>query len=400
MKYRPWLISPVVIGSFLGAVYLMNFPAPDEAVRSVPEAETTVRVARVRRVSVPLEITVSGELRPVSQTQIVSRLAGKVAEIRVKAGDSVAAGAIVAVIHSSDLNQRIQRLEAAVAGARQDLQLREEQSVEAEKHLTKNRELLRRDLIARRDLEHIEIAAETARAQADLARAHLAQQEAMLAQIRALQELTQLSAPSSGMVSHRLVEPGALIGEGKAILTVVNVETLKLMAKVPVDEAGDLRREMKAQVSAPALPGKISKGKVTRFGPRTEGPEGLLVVEIQVENRERFFRPGMTVEARIDLAKQHDHLVIPRSAVRSENKDNYVYKIADERALRQRVVLGPKQGEEFVIVQGLKEGEAVIVDHQGTVEPGSRVRVLDESIGTQPNNDSNRDEQIESLATN
>ena len=218
MKYRFWIVAFFIIGLFVGIFYLASAPSQDKSPRSVPAVETTVRVARVRRATFPVELKVSGELLPVKQTEIRSRVPGQVAEIRFKVGDLVPAGAVVAVIRSSELEQRIGRLEAAVTGAREDLRRTEEQSADVEKRLRKNRELMRRDLIARRDLEQMETAAETARAQADLARAHLAQQEAMLAQVRSLQSLGRLSAPVSGMVSHRLVEPGAMMGENGTIL--------------------------------------------------------------------------------------------------------------------------------------------------------------------------------------
>jgi RND family efflux transporter MFP subunit len=242
---------------------------------------------------------------------------------------------------------------------------------------------MRRDLIARRDLEQMETAAETARAQADLARAHLAQQEAMLAQVRSLQSLGRLSAPVSGMVSHRLVEPGAMMGENGTILILVGLETLKLTAKVPGGAAGDLLRGTAAQVSAPTLPGVISRGKVVRYGMRVDGAETFLEVEVLVDNRHRFFRPGMAVEARIDSGRQQEHLLVPRSAVRSENNNNYIYRIIDERASRQNAVLGPEHGEEIVIVQGLEEGDSVIADHLETLNPGGQIRPLDRKINHQ-----------------
>ena len=388
IKYRSWVIRFIFggfVGIFLAALYLMNSPSRHEAVRSVPPAVTPVNVARVRRVISARELKVNGELLPVHTIEVSSRLAGKVLEVRVKAGDFVSAGMVVAVIDSRELDERIQRLEVAVAGTGRELQLREEHAAAADKRLIESRELLRRDLIARRDLEPIERAAETARAQADLARAYGAQQEAMAVQLRALRKFTRISAPRSGTVSRRLVEPGAVIGAGQAMLTLVNLEALKLAGKVSSDEAGALRHGMTAQVSAPAFPGKTSAGHVTRFGPAAKATEDPLEVQIHVENRENFFQPGMTVEARIDLGQQHEQLVVSRSAVKLENNQSYVYQVVDERVWRRRVTVGLEQGQEFVIVEGLHAGDAVVADPRENLEHGSRVRVLEEI--TEPSSD-------------
>jgi RND family efflux transporter MFP subunit len=379
-RYRRRLVVFVISGLLLGALYL-NSPSPDALKRAGSNAATPVHVAHVRRVFVPGELRVSGVLLPVNQVEVVSRLAGKVAEVRVKAGDFVSSGAVVAVVHSSHLARRIGGLETAITAARQDLQRREEQSTEGQRRLTKTRELVQRDLIAWRELEQSERAAETARAQADLARAHVAQQEAMLAQIYALQKLTQISAPSSGVIGRRLVEPGAVIDEGGAILTLINLETLKLTGKISGGEAGELRRGMKAQVSSPSLPGVIAEGKIVGFGPRANDVEAFFDVEIHVENRQRAFRPGTAIEAQIRLGWQKEHLLVPRSAVMTESNNSYVYKAVAGRVLRQHVVLGPWQGEEFVVVEGLDAGDTVIVDRQKNLENGSRVRTLDDKTG-------------------
>jgi membrane fusion protein (multidrug efflux system) len=346
-----------------------------------------VRVARVRHVSTPVQVKVSGELLPVSVTDVVSRLAGKVTEVRFKVGEFVSAGTVVGVIHASDLGQRMSGLEKAATVAQQDLRLKEEQAAEAKERLTKNRELMRRDLIARRDLEQIETAAKTASAQVDLARAHLASQRAMLAQMQALQSLTRLAAPTSGVISRLLVEPGAAIDEGGAILTLISLETLKFAAKISGSEAGDLRRGMKARVFSPASPGVVSAGKVFHSQQRTNDAQGVFDVEIHIDNRQRVFRPGMAVEALIELGRRKEYLLVPRSAiVRSENNNPFVYKAVDGRVSRQNVVLGPEQGDEVAILHGLEQGATIVVDDVTKLKAGKRILALEEEQEPHPTN--------------
>lgn len=292
MRYRSRLVALVVIGSLPGVFYFMGAPSADVSSRSSPSEASTVRAA-------PVQLKLSGELLPVNQTEVISRLSGKVIEVRFKVGDFVSAGTVIAVIHSSDLAERMSALEAAVAAARQTLRLREEQATEAEERLAENRKFLRQDLIARRELEPVEMAAKTARAQADLARAHLAQQQAMRAQIQTLQSLTRLTASISGVISRRLVEAGAVISEGAAIVTLTDLDTLKLTGKVSGRGAEGLRRGMKVQVTAPAVPGMAATGKVVGLRRREGDVETALDVEIRIDNRQRVFRPGMAADAHI-----------------------------------------------------------------------------------------------------
>jgi RND family efflux transporter MFP subunit len=376
MKYLARLVPALAIGLVGGAFYLLNSPSREGSAGSSADQEMAVRVAQVQRVSIPVEMRLSGQLQPIDQAEIVSRLAGKVTEVRFKVGDFVPSGAIVATIRANDLDQRIARIEGNIASAQQELRSREDQLAQAEKRLAQDREFFQRDLIARRDVEQAEIAAETARAQAELAQAHVAQQEAMLAQLRALQNLTRLSAPISGQVSRRLVETGAVVGEGTAIIAVANLDTLKLNASVSGAVVSGLRPGLDVQITTPALPGVISKGKIIRFEPQKKSGVGSIgEVEIQVSNQQRKLLPGMLVEASLDLNSDEKILLVPRSAVASENQVDYVYKVAAGRATRQQVVLGWERGEEVTVVQGLKEGESIAVDIT-KIPPGARVRAL------------------------
>ena len=371
IKYMPRLLPVFVVAlASIGVAFYLISRSERDAVESSASVEIPARVAQVRRTSVPSTLQLTGKLAPITKADVVSRLAGKVTEVRFKVGDFVPAGAIVATIHASDLDQRLGRLERSISAAKQDVREREVELAEAEKRFAKDRELLGRDLIARRDAERNEIAVETGRAQAELARAYLAQREAMLAQVRALQALTRLAAPISGEIGSVRVARGAAVGEGSAILSIVSLDTLKLVAQVR--GASLLRRGMKAQISAAGLPGIISKGQVVRFEPETDS-EGKNEAEIHVDNGKKILRPGMTVAAAIDLEAEEEVILIPWSAVVAENNSNYVYKLFGGQAVRHPVVIGARSGDEIAVAQGLNAGDSIIVDLQ-RVKPGTRIR--------------------------
>ena len=371
IKYMPRLLPVFVVAlASIGVAFYLISRSERDAVESSASVEIAARVAQVRRTSVPSTLQLTGKLAPITKADVVSRLAGKVTEVRFKVGDFVPAGAIVATIHASDLDQRLGRLERSISAAKQDVREREVELAEAEKRFAKDRELLGRDLIARRDAERNEIAVETGRAQAELARAYLAQREAMLAQVRALQALTRLAAPISGEIGSVRVARGAAVGEGSAILSVVSLDNLKLVAQVRGSSL--LRRGMKAQISAAGLPGIISKGQVVRFEPETDS-EGKNEAEIHVDNGKKILRPGMTVAAAIDLEAEEEVILIPWSAVVAENNSNYVYKLFGGQAVRHPVVIGARSGDEIAVAQGLNAGDSIIVDLQ-RVKPGTRIR--------------------------
>ena len=334
-----------------------------------------VTITPVRRRSAPLTVRLTGELSPVSEATVISRLAGKVIDVRFNIGDSVPAGAIVANIHSGSVAERMTEVQAAIVAARKDVGLKAEIVAEAEKQLTKSREWYQQDLIARRDVAQAETVMETARAQAELARANLAQQEAMLAQLHTLQGLARLSAPIGGVVTGRWAEPGTTIGASARILTIADLQTLKVIVKMSGVHANDVRKGLKAEISSLESPGAISQGTVVRADSLKAREGSISEIEIHVDNTEGIFRQGMTATAVISLEQWEEILSIPRSAVVSARGQDYVYKLAGNRAVRQTIGLGNQRGEEIEIKTGLKDGDAVITDQLSLLKAGSVVRV-------------------------
>jgi RND family efflux transporter MFP subunit len=337
------------------------------------EAEITVRTAPVRRSAVPVTLRVTGELSPGREEIIVSRLAGKVTAVHFNVGDAVPAGTVVANIHSPTLAERTTRLRIAVDAARKNSETKNELLADAEKRLANSRELYQQDLIARRDVSQAETVMNTVRAEAELARANLAQQEAMLAQVHRLQGLTRLSAAMDGVVTRRWVEPGATIAESTPILSIANLRTLKFVAKVSGAHRRDVPNGMKVEISSLEAPGAISVGNVGRVEPLKDAAEPIVEVEIHFDNSNGIFRPGMAVKGLISLDHVEEVLLVPRAAVVSVQGRDHIYKLAGSRAVKQEISLGNEQGEEIEIQSGLKEGDLVIVDKPNLLKADSLV---------------------------
>jgi membrane fusion protein (multidrug efflux system) len=337
------------------------------------ETEIAVRTAPVRRTRMPVTVRVTGELAPGMEANLVSRLAGKVTAVHFNVGDAVRAGTVVANIHSTTLSERSAQLRTAVDAARKNSETKNELLADAEKRLAKSRELYQQDLIARRDVSQAETVMNTVRAEVELARANLAQQEAMLAQVHRLQGLTRLSAPMDGVVTRRWVEPGATIAESTPILSIADLRSLKFVAKVSGAHWRDVRNGMKVEISSLEVPGAISVGNVGRVETLEAAAEPSAEVEIHFDNSNGIFRPGMTAKGMISLDQLEEVLLLPRAAVVSVQGRDHIYKLAGSRAVKQEITVGNEQGEEIEIQSGLKEGDLVIVDKLNLLEADSLV---------------------------
>ncbi len=250
------VIASALVLLALGLIYLGFIPGKERS----DADEIVVPVAAVKLESRPVVLRISGELQPSAEVDVVSRLAGRLTEVKFKTGDNVTAGAVVASVYSNELSERVRVVEAELPATRMQLQERQQQAAASDKQLAQVKELYRQDLIARRDVEQAETQAVTARAQLELARAQLAQEEAMLNQARELQQLARIVAPVSGVVAAAL-PVGAPVNEARAILAIAQIDRLKLLGEVPAVFKELIRDGMVAQVSPRKGPARRARGK-------------------------------------------------------------------------------------------------------------------------------------------
>jgi len=246
----------------------------------------------------PLAVRVTGELAALNAVDVRSTLAGSVSAIRFKTGKRVPANSIVAMVEPSNGIQSPGALEAALQRAQDDWTKKKEQAAAIESELARAEEWQREDLIARRDLEQTNAQADLARAQLRLAQARVAQQQAMLAQRRALERQARILAPIAGVVVHRWLDVGATVNEATAILSIADVDRLKLISRISAREATEVRAGMTARVTTAAASRKTFSGKVVRVSRASEVPEQT-EIEIEVTSDDGGLRPGMVVEATV-----------------------------------------------------------------------------------------------------
>lgn len=339
------------------------------------EQETAVRVVRVSKRAMPVTLRIDGILVPAGETEVVSRLAGRVSELRYQVGQRVAAGAVLATIVAHDIAQRQIELENSLAAARKDLQDKDQRLAAADKLAARTRELFKQDLIARIELEQVEARLQTARAQADLAQAQLSQLESMLAQARKIQSLAQITAPIAGVISRRWVEPGATIAESSTIFSIANAGALKFTGRMMGEFPSGVREGLSAKITSAAVADANLDGKLMRVELRAENGAAISEFEIQIKNSTANFRSGMAADALITLDREQTILLVPRTAILESGGKHYLFKLNAGRAIRQEVKLGAAQEHEIVIEQGVQEGDVAIVDDVSKLKPGSRVRV-------------------------
>ncbi|MGH7809513.1 MAG: efflux RND transporter periplasmic adaptor subunit [Candidatus Binatia bacterium] len=338
------------------------------------EQEIAVGVVKVKKRATAVTVSVSGAIMPVREVMVVSRLAGRITELRVNEGDAVSAGAVIATVHSKTLAQRHIEVETMVAAARKDLAEKERRLADAEELAAHRREYFQQDLIARRDLEHAEAAAQTAKAQAELARAQLAQQEAVLGQASKIESLNQITAPVGGVVSRSWAKSGATIMESAPILGIAEGGLVKFTGRLAGHQSKGLRKGLHAVLSSVTGAGEALEGHITDLAGAVEDGDAAIEIGVSLQTIKGKFRIGTAASAIVTLDRAKEILLVPHAAIVEQGGTHYLYLIANGHAKRQEIELGAAEGDDIEVRLGVAENDLVIVDNLPGLKPGARVR--------------------------
>lgn len=337
------------------------------AAPSITLAQTDV--ATVAPVTIEDGVALTGDLNPIETVDVRARLEGDLVGVFVREGEQVAVGQLLARFEGSEQESGRQSAEADRAAARSDL-------ANVEWTLEQNAQLLKAGAIAQQVYKNSQQSVASARARVAAADTRL---RATGNQARD----TRVVAPTSGIVSKRMVEAGEHLSKGAAMFTLVRNGTLELAAAVPARQSTALRT---GQVVHFVADGRRFDGRVARVSPTIDPATRAVTVYIQVPNPGGIIRGGTFATGRVVSRTLTNVIGIPSAALRQSPEDGkpFVYRI-DGRTINVAPVQIGAADERLGIVQvtdGLQVGERVIVGNVGTLGRGMQVTVAGEQQGS------------------
>ncbi len=192
-----------------------------------------------------------------------------------------------------------------------------------------------------------------------------------------LEENTILRSPISGVVTARNYDRGDMYAMAQPIFTVQQITPVKLYVAISESDYTKVKRGDPVTISTDAIPGITFSGKVERIYPTIDAASHTVNVEIHVQNTYRTLRPGMYAKARLSFGKNNS-IVIPDSAVQKQqgSGQRIVFVLGEgDTAVQRFVKLGRHFDSKYEVLEGLSEGEKVIVKGQSTLRDGQKVEV-------------------------
>jgi membrane fusion protein (multidrug efflux system) len=350
------IITIVIIIAALGLIgYVLNKNKKENKAKTDIVAEknaaVSVKVAPVKTEEVSLDFVANGNFEPIQQLTFSAEKSGKVISVLAKEGDYVKVGQTLLTVRGDVINVNAQQAQAVYQNAKSDY--------------------------AR--YENAFKTGGVTKQQVDQAKLALTNAQSSLTQANINVGDTKVKAPISGFINKKYIEPGSILTgmPATALFDIVNVSKLKLVVTVNESQVASLKKGNQINVTAGVYPDKTFSGKITFIAAKADETLNF-PVEIEITNNtNNDLKAGMYGTANFASNQQKQHLmVVPRNAFVGSVSSNEIFVVQNGIAKLRKVTAGRILGDQVEIINGLSDGETVIITGQINLQDGNTVEII------------------------
>ncbi|MGI9114975.1 MAG: hypothetical protein DLM52_05165 [Chthoniobacterales bacterium] len=320
---------------------------------------TPVQTVHPKRGEIVRRVTLPGNVMAEQQAMLYAKVAGYLKTIKVDKGDTVKEGDLLAEIEAPEMLADLVKARAEEAAAA----VENKRVSEAQKKAA--------DLVTPQT--------------ADAANAKYEVAAAGVQRIETLLSYAKITAPFSGVITKRWVDPGALIpaatsassAQGAAVVTLMDFSKVRIDVAIPDTDAPLIKKDLPVKVTVSELPGRTFDGTITRFAYALDESTKTMNTEIDIPNPDLALRPGMWANVEIALQKKEDALLVPAEALVTEKNKSSVFVVRDNKAQKVSVTTGFDDGVNVEILKGCAPSDAVIVAGKQSVTNGQTVQAIE-----------------------
>jgi membrane fusion protein (multidrug efflux system) len=227
--------------------------------------------------------------------------------------------------------------------------------------------------------------AKTWQREIDLAKANMRRAEASLELAKQRLQYCTITAPISGVITARNLDPGDMvtsaIGRFTALVTIANIDPVRVISNIAEREVNLIRVGSEAKIKADAYPNREFVGEVIQISPIVDQATRTAKIEIKVPNSERLLKPGMFVRIDLVLDERSNVVLVPKHALKTirgkDGEKKGVFLVKGEQASFVSISTGLESDEAVEVIAGVNQGNMIVVSgHQsGGLRDGSKVIV-------------------------
>jgi RND family efflux transporter MFP subunit len=322
------IVAAVAVAGFVGwRIFLIVRPpsaTPGAAVqpgavgrRALPVA---VEVNVVSRSTLRDALVFSGSLESRSRMVVATKVAGRLERLPVRVGEQVRQGQLLAELEDEEYRQALEQARAEHDVAQANVDTARIGTEASARELERVRALQDKQIASAAEFDGAETQARRSQVTLTVAEAQLRQKEVALATSELRVQQTRLAAQwedggGPRVVGERLAEPGTLLRANDPVVSLL--ETDPLVARLQVAEAAypRLRLGLRAQVSAPALPGRLFAGTLSAVAPFLDQRTGQADAWVEIANPAGELAPGLAVRVQLEFGRLENVVTVPFAAV-------------------------------------------------------------------------------------
>ncbi|MDP9196779.1 MAG: efflux RND transporter periplasmic adaptor subunit, partial [Pseudomonadota bacterium] len=208
--------------------------------------------------------------------------------------------------------------------------------------------------------------------------------EAALTLAKAQLDKTVIKAPFNGIVGLRQVSVGDYVTPGQKLVNFENIDPLKAEFRVAEIYLGAVRPGQTVGLTVDAFPERVFQGEVYAIDPRIDSAGRSVILRARLANPDKVLRPGLFARVRLVVDRKEGAALVDEQALIPQGNDQFVYVVADGKAVLKKVRTGQRQGQQVEIVEGLSPGDVVITAGQMKLRPGMPVSIINTAPAEQP----------------
>ncbi len=349
-----------------------------------------LETAKIKRGSIRGVIVETGIIKPQvgALVKIGARATGEIVKMKVKIGDRVKKGELIALIDDREIQKAIEQQRASLDAAQNNLKqieltyperIREAKAnyEYAKINYEREQELLKHEYTTVDAVDKAKSQFEASEAnlkrlqdefkmQEKIAKANIKDITARLKQSETILSYTRIYAPIDGIVSDVTAQEGETVVTGLQVanlVTVLDPTSLEMWIYVDETDIGRVRLGQQVEYYVDTFPDKLFKGKIEKIYPQPVVKDNIvyyLVIVNVIKDDTRFLKPEMTTHVKIIIEEKSDILIAPNAAIKFEGGKQVAYKvIGPDKVDKVEVKIGIRGEENTEIISGLQEGDTV-----------------------------------------
>ncbi len=322
-------------------------------------------------------LNASGYVVAQRKAAIASKGTGRLIYLGVVEGDKVKKNQIIGKLENTDILAQLDEAKA-------NLQLYNADLISAENTYNREKELFGKGLSSQQAFDQAGATYNRLLASIQVANARIKQYEVAL-------ENTLIRAPFDGTVLTKNAEVGEIVApfggsttSKTAVVTIADMNSLLVEADVSESNIEKIIVDQDCEITLDAYPEKSYSAYVFKIVPTADRSKATVLVKVGFKNYDSRVLPEMSAKVSFftepvdtSITNQKPILVIPSSAVKSENGKSYVFTISDDKAVKNEIVIGQKLGSYVEVISGIQSGQKVISTLNEKIKEGVEVKLAE-----------------------